>query len=116
MASMTRPCAQTHAIFNVALHDGDEDNKKMAATTPYVNYKPNSAQAVSYCASHNGNDNNKTGNNAIIFHIASRDGNNNNKSARTTKCTSAQAMASNIDATTSQATSSIDAHKLQRQT
>jgi hypothetical protein len=53
----TRPCAQTHAIFNVALHnsnndkvlcasachfnialhDGNDDYKKMAATTPFVN-------------------------------------------------------------------------------
>jgi hypothetical protein len=56
----TRPRAQTHAIFNIALHnsnnnkvlcasachfnialhDGDDDNKKMAATMPFVNYEP----------------------------------------------------------------------------
>ncbi len=116
MATTTRPRVQAHTIFNVPLHDGNKDNKKMAAITPYVDYKPSSARAVSYRVSCNGNNNNKNSNNAIIFHIASHDGDDDNKSMRTTKCTSAQAMASNIDATTSRATSSIDTHKLQRQT
>jgi hypothetical protein len=43
MTTTTRPHAQAHTIFNVALHDGNEDNKKTAATTPYVGYEPNSA-------------------------------------------------------------------------
>jgi hypothetical protein len=49
------------ACLHIALHDGNKDNKKTAATTPYVNYEPNSARAVSYHASCNGNDNNKNG-------------------------------------------------------
>jgi hypothetical protein len=115
-ATTTRPCAQAHAIFNIPLHDGNKDNKKMAATTPYVDYKPNSARAVSYPALRNGNNNNKIGNNAIVFYIALHNGNNDSKLTRTTKCTSSQAMASSIDATTSQATSSIDVHMPQPQT
>jgi hypothetical protein len=35
-AMTTRPCAQAHAIFNVVSHDGNKDNKKTAATTPYI--------------------------------------------------------------------------------
>jgi hypothetical protein len=77
-AMTTRPCAQAHAIFNIALHNGDKDNKKTAATTPYVDYEPNHAQAVSYHTSPNGNNNNKNGNNAIVFHITARDGDDNN--------------------------------------
>ncbi len=82
MATMTRPCVQVHAIFNVALHDGNNNIKKTAVTTPYVNYKPNSTWAVSYRASRNGDDNNKNSNNAIVFHIALRDGDDNNNELR----------------------------------
>jgi hypothetical protein len=100
-ATTTRPHAQAHAIFNVTLHNGDNATRKrlqqhhmlttspiahelfhimhcgmatsttrMGTTRPYIDYKPNSTQA----------------------------------------------MASNIDATTSQAMSNIDTNKLQRQT
>ncbi len=60
----------------------DEDNKKTAATIPYVDYVPIHAQAVSYRALRNGNSNNKNGDNAIVFHIALCDGNNNNNKLR----------------------------------
>jgi hypothetical protein len=81
-AMMTRPRAQMHAIFNVALHDSNKDNKKTAVTTPYVDYKPNSARAVSYRASHNGIDNNKNGNSTIVFHIVLRNGDDDNNELR----------------------------------
>jgi hypothetical protein len=81
-ATMTRPRAQAHAIFNVALHDGNKDNKKTAATTPYVDYESNHARAVSYHALPNGSNNNKNGDNAIVFHIASCDGNDDNNKLR----------------------------------
>jgi hypothetical protein len=91
--------------LHIASHDGDNNNK-------------NGTNAIIFhIALRNGNNNdNNNSNNAILFHIALCNGDNNNKSTKTTKCTSAGAMASNIDATTSQATSSIDTHKLQRQT
>jgi hypothetical protein len=81
-ATMTRPRAQAHTIFNFALHDGNEDNKNTAATTPYVDYKPNNTQAFSYRALHNGDGNNKNGDNAIVFHVASRDGDDDNNELR----------------------------------
>jgi hypothetical protein len=59
-----------------------QGQQETAATTPYVNYEPNHAQAVSYRVSRNGEDNNKNGDNAIVFHIASCDGNDNNNELR----------------------------------
>jgi hypothetical protein len=142
MATTTRPHAQAHA--NSVLHclmatttRKQLQHHHMLTTSPWCN----SSRAVSYCALRNGNNDNKNGNNTIIFHIASHDGNinnnngnsrivmhagndDNNKLTRTTECasapgfqplcTSAQTTASNIDATTSQVTSNIDTHNLQR--
>jgi hypothetical protein len=92
-ATTTRPHAQAHAISTSRCTKATTTTRKrlqhhhISTTSPWCN----SAQAVSYRAPHDGDDNNK---------------NSNNKSTRTTKCasapgfqplcTSAQATASNI--------------------